>query len=928
MTRSTFRKILGDIWARKGRTALVAISIFIGVLGAVTLITAGDLLVRQLESDIQEDDLPMMQVFMTIPPSEDGVVPDDAALVEDVRDRFEGVTAVEGEANNPFFWRFSGEQRFREARLLSYTNPLGEQVLEPMRLVEGAYPAPGQQQLAVEQRMAEDFDLSVGDTIELRLLGQVTEGELPPVETWTLSGIVFHPYNDFSKLSMYAAAEDAPDITGIPGLTTLGLRFTEFELARGDKLGVQDWITDDTPYMAVFFMAEDPADNSLVRTTEQFAQILTALAVVAMLVSGFLVLNVVNNLVVEQRRQIGVMKSLGATRSEIGVIYAGIAVVYGLLGMVPGVLVGIPLGYQMAVIVGDFANTLIDSFAVSPLAIGLGVVLGLAVPIGSSIIPVYTGTRVTILEAMTDLGIAGNYRFGLLNRLITVLPLPLNIKQSLNSISQKKARLALTVTTLTLAVAAFMGVSAVFVRLNDVLNDILSAFEYQIIFTTTESQDYDTVRDLIASNVAGVAEIAPGSMAVLDLEGYVAPLSETSQIMVQGIDTTQGYEDVPISEGRAWLDDPTRSGIVLTNEITNQIEKHVGDTVTVRVGGKSLDVEIIGIMNYPFPVGIMPWRELAEFTGYTKGAPVPNRYFTALALDGYTGTLPDGQITAWGIDAQAAAFMPLDAGEGLQTGEPGVLLTQAAAENGDYAVGDMLTFSGADGPVTVPVVGIFAPPAQLAEAPVPPDLAVFFWEDLARLEGLSLTGEAVPNAFFILADQVDPSARDIDTLIEEINTTLVDRGITASYTNMVEIADQASQAILSIGIVLNVASGIMAAVGAIGLITTLSISVFERQKEIGVMRSVGARSPTIIVQFLVEGVLVGLVAWVIAVPLSYLLAWGLTEILPFGDFIEFEYPVVMLPLGLIGILVIATVSSIWPSVSAARKTVSDILRYQ
>ena len=438
MNRSTFRKILGDIWARKGRTALVAISIFIGVLGAVTLITAGDLLVRQLESDIQEDDLPMMQVFMTIPPNQGDVVPDDVALLDDLQDQIGGITAVEGDANNPFFWRFSGEQRFREARLLSTISPLGQQTLEPMRLVEGAYPVAGQQELAVEQRMAEDFDLDVGDTIELRLLGQVTDSGAPPVESWTITGIVFHPYNDFSKLSMYAAAEDAPDITGIPGLTTLSLRFTEFEQARGDKAGVQTWITDNTPYLAVFFMAEDPAENSLITTTEQFAQILTALAVVAMLVSGFLVLNVVNNLVVEQKRQIGVMKSLGATRAEIGVIYAGIAVVYGLLGMVPGVLVGIPLGYQMAVIVGDFANTLIDSFAVSPLAIGLGVMLGLAVPVGSAIIPVYTGTRVTILEAMTDLGIGGNYRFGLLNRLITALPLPLNIKQSLNSISAEE----------------------------------------------------------------------------------------------------------------------------------------------------------------------------------------------------------------------------------------------------------------------------------------------------------------------------------------------------------------------------------------------------------------------------------------------------------------------------------------------------------
>ena len=172
------------------------------------------------------------------------------------------------------------------------------------------------------------------------------------------------------------------------------------------------------------------------------------------------------------------MKSLGATRVEIGVIYAGIALVYGLLGMVPGVLLGIPLGYEMAVIVGDFANTLIDSFSISPVAVALGMVLGLAVPVGSAILPVYAGTRVTILEAMTDLGIGGGYRFGLVNRLITALPLPLNIKQSLNSISQKKARMALTV--ITHWRGGFHRVSAVFVRLDDLLDD-LAAFQWNHI---------------------------------------------------------------------------------------------------------------------------------------------------------------------------------------------------------------------------------------------------------------------------------------------------------------------------------------------------------------------------------------------------------------------------------------------------------------
>ena len=50
----------------------------------------------------------------------------------------------------------------------------------------------------------------------------------------------------------------------------------------------------------------------------------------------------------------------------------------------------------------------------------------------------------------------------------------------------------------------------------------------------------------------------------------------------------------------------------------------------------------------------------------------------------------------------------------------------------------------------------------------------------------------------------------------------------------------------------------MAAVGAIGLLSTLSMSVFERLREIGVMRSIGASSFTVAGQFLTEGMLVGI----------------------------------------------------------------------
>jgi putative ABC transport system permease protein len=119
----------------------------------------------------------------------------------------------------------------------------------------------------------------------------------------------------------------------------------------------------------------------------------------------------------------------------------------------------------------------------------------------------------------------------------------------------------------------------------------------------------------------------------------------------------------------------------------------------------------------------------------------------------------------------------------------------------------------------------------------------------------------------------------------------------------------------------------MAAVGAIGLLATLSMAVFERQKEIGVMRSIGAGSITVAGQFLIEGILVGVISWLIGVPLSYLLSRVLADALPFGV-TDIDYPAVAVVIGLVGMITVATISSLWPSINAARKTVSEIIRYQ
>ena len=161
----------------------------------------------------------------------------------------------------------------------------------------------------------------------------------------------------------------------------------------------------------------------------------------------------------------------------------------------------------------------------------------------------------------------------------------------------------------------------------------------------------------------------------------------------------------------------------------------------------------------------------------------------------------------------------------------------------------------------------------------------------------------------------------------EIERTLLSNGIAAAQVNQVEEAENLANLIATFGLIFESAAIVMAAVGAIGLLSTLSMSVFERQREIGVMRSVGASSYTVASQFLTEGMLVGMSAWIVAVPLSFLMAQGLIASLDI-DLEGIGYEPIALVVGLVGMIVITALASLGPSLGAARRTVSAILRYQ
>ena len=114
--------------------------------------------------------------------------------------------------------------------------------------------------------------------------------------------------------------------------------------------------------MPVFNLVDDPAESFLITGGEELTGIMSFLGMIAMVVSGLLIVNIINSIVGEQKRQIGVMKSLGATRWDNFVIYVGIAMTYGVIGVIPGVVIGSYLAVVMAQAIDEVMGTFIEGF--------------------------------------------------------------------------------------------------------------------------------------------------------------------------------------------------------------------------------------------------------------------------------------------------------------------------------------------------------------------------------------------------------------------------------------------------------------------------------------------------------------------------------------------------------------------------------------
>ncbi len=118
--------------------------------------------------------------------------------------------------------------------------------------------------------------------------------------------------------------------------------------------------------------------------------------------------------------------------------------------------------------------------------------------------------------------------------------------------------------------------------------------------------------------------------------------------------------------------------------------------------------------------------------------------------------------------------------------------------------------------------------------------------------------------------------------------------------------------------------GLTLLVGGFGVVNTLMTSVHERIRDIGIMKAVGASGRQIIVAFIYEAILIGIIGGILGYGAGTLLAYIIGPLIFEGSTVNFV--AVYLPISIALAVLVAVLATLYPAYHATKIRIADCFR--
>ena len=398
---------------------------------------------------------------------------------------------------------------------------------------------------------------------------------------------------DDKVVVLYARAATVARLSGEPGYGELALRLDDPDpaAARATVERVRRQLARVPGYEGLTNLPaiRAPGDWPGKADTEQFAQLLGVITVLALISAAVLVTNTLSTLVAEQTREIGIMRAVGARRRQVALVYARTTLLLGAIGAAAGTLLGILLSSLLAGYFGSTYWAVDVGFGIDPQVVLASIMVGLVAPPLAALPAIRRALHVDLREALEATGAATGSADAVDRALRRTSFLPRVVQIGLRNAGRRKRRSLATAAIVALAVGNLLAVLALAQGATDSTRASWGSHLEDVQISTSGRAPFDerARRTIVATpGVATAQPVLKNTVALGDREAFVWGVER---------DPLFRYH---LAEGR-WFDaDEDRGGAqvaVIERNIAQNAGIDVGDTVSLGTASGGARFRIIGV---------------------------------------------------------------------------------------------------------------------------------------------------------------------------------------------------------------------------------------------------------------------------------------------------------------------------------------------
>lgn len=468
--------------------------------------------------------------------------------------------------------------------LFNGINDFNDMRVNRVDLVEGRWPQRGE--AVLEASVRDVAPVQIGDEITYRA------GEGNETRYLTIVGFARSPSypsaNIIGTSVAYAIEDDVHKMYSMDGANQILVRLDDFSPGvRAETRQEIERVFAKRNMQFGSYWERNPDDYVGKRQLDALVTLMTVFSIVGLVIASFLVANTLAAVISEQMGEIGAMKAIGATSGKVVSLYIIAGIIYGIVGTMLGLVVGILGGWALLVYLGNMFNLNINGITVDAMDVAQGVGVGVGVTTLAAYLPAWRGTAITVRKALDSYGISATYGQGALDKFIQRLSkLPRIPGMALRNLARRKVRNMITVGAIALATAAFLSAQST----SDSVNlSIASAYDVYgadawVWFNTPVTQGFaNTLRSL--PDVVEVEPWASSSAAVADL-----------RVTMWGMPPETGLYNYKLTAGH-WLQAEDPYGAVISSRFSETQGYKLGDRLELRVGGQNAWLTVVGLVN-------------------------------------------------------------------------------------------------------------------------------------------------------------------------------------------------------------------------------------------------------------------------------------------------------------------------------------------